>query len=75
MSLKRSQHFEDEESASFSWHSADKKRKSNYIDAYTSSCYSKTDFGDKDDKYPQVRFCFHFDVYLIFFFTKTFHSI
>ncbi|EIE85108.1 hypothetical protein RO3G_09818 [Rhizopus delemar RA 99-880] len=53
LSLKRSQHFEDEESASFSWHSADKKRKSNYIDAYTSSCYSKTDFGDKDDKYPQ----------------------
>ncbi len=55
---KRSQHLEDEESALWSWHSADKKIKSKYIDAYTSTCYSKTDFGDEDDKYPQVRFGF-----------------
>lgn len=53
----------------------DEKRKSKYIDAYTSSYYSKTDFGDVDDKYPQVRFYFHFDIFPILFFTKTFHSI
>ncbi|RCH84970.1 hypothetical protein CU097_004261 [Rhizopus azygosporus] len=51
--LKRSWHFEGEESAVWSWHSADEKRKSKYIDAYTSSYYSKTDFSDVDDKYPQ----------------------
>lgn len=73
--LKRSWHFEGEESAVWSWHSADEKRKSKYIDAYTSSYYSKTDFSDVDDKYPQVRFCFHFDISPILFFTKTFHSI
>ncbi|CAO3666225.1 unnamed protein product [Rhizopus stolonifer] len=50
---KRSHHSEDEESAPWLWHSADRKRKSKYINAYTSSCYSKTDFGDEDDKYPQ----------------------
>lgn len=38
-----------------------KEKKKKYVNAYLSSTYDETDFGDDEDKYPKVSFYLQYD--------------